>query len=134
MWWFPKIWVPPVIIHCSRICPYEPSSLGYPPDYGNPHVNSPFSQTQLASDPSIQGAPSTLRQPSAASCIVRTPLLQPRSNTRAPADAALWRKSVDLDENMEKIKTKQIRIWIKTHENSKGEENDEECREIDSKE
>ena len=34
----------------------------------------------------FQGAPSTLRQPSAASCIVRTPLLHPRSNTRAPAD------------------------------------------------
>ena len=38
IWRFPKIGVPPVIIHIDGIFHYKPSFLGYPHDYGNPHL------------------------------------------------------------------------------------------------
>ena len=44
IWRFPKIGVPPVIIHVSRIFPYKPSILGYPQFRKSPYVYGGFSK------------------------------------------------------------------------------------------
>ena len=40
IWWFPKIGIPPVIIHFSGIFAYKPIILGYPHGYGNCHIGA----------------------------------------------------------------------------------------------